>query len=39
MKLMQYQIDSFGKTDVGYIRTNNEDVFEIVADKQFFILA
>ncbi|MBS0650672.1 MAG: Stp1/IreP family PP2C-type Ser/Thr phosphatase [Verrucomicrobia bacterium] len=39
MKLMQYQTDSFGMTDVGHIRTNNEDVFEIVADKQFFILA
>lgn len=39
MKLMQYQIDSFGMTDVGYIRTNNEDMFEILGDKQFFILA
>lgn len=36
---MQYQIDSFGMSDVGYLRANNEDVFEIIADKQFFILA
>lgn len=39
MNLIHYPIESFGMSDVGNVRTNNEDVFDVVADKQFFVLA
>ncbi len=39
MKCMHYEIDSFGMSDIGNVRSNNEDLFEIVIDKHFFVLA
>ncbi len=37
--LMVYKTESFGMSDVGFIRKNNEDVFATISEKQFFILA
>ncbi len=39
MKFLQYQVDSFGLSDVGLTRPNNEDVFRIMNEKKFYILA
>ena len=39
MKLLPYKVESFGRSDIGLVRTNNEDVFRIVPEKQFYILA
>jgi protein phosphatase len=36
---MTYKIESWGMSDVGHVRTNNEDVFERISDQHFFILA
>ncbi|MBI3236456.1 MAG: serine/threonine-protein phosphatase, partial [Chlamydiales bacterium] len=36
---MQYQIESFGMTDVGKVRANNEDAFDILPNQSFFSLA
>ena len=36
---MQYQIDSCGMSNVGNVRVNNEDVFDTVIDKNFFVIA
>ena len=33
------KLESFGITNVGYVRSNNEDVFGVLAHKQFYILA
>ena len=34
-----FKIESFGKSDVGLIRNNNEDVFRELPKEKFFILA
>ena len=34
-----FKIESFGKSDVGLIRTNNEDSFRELPKEKFFILA
>ncbi len=34
-----YQLESFGLSHIGLARPNNEDVFETIPEKQFFILA
>jgi protein phosphatase len=34
-----FSIESFGKTDVGLIRNNNEDVFRELPKEKFFVLA
>lgn len=39
MKLLPYKIESYGLTNVGLVRPNNEDIFHIVPDKKFYILA
>lgn len=39
MKLMPYQIDSYGASHIGNVRSNNEDAFDLVSDKHFFSLA
>ena len=39
MTLMQYKIESWGMSDIGHVRLNNEDVFDHVTDQHFFILA
>lgn len=39
MNLSELTIESFGATDVGLVRLNNEDIWGRVSKKQFFILA
>lgn len=39
MKLMPQKIESYGLSDVGLVRPNNEDVFRVIPEKQFYILA
>jgi serine/threonine protein phosphatase PrpC len=39
VQLTSYKISSFGRSDIGLVRENNEDVWESLADQQFFILA
>ncbi len=39
MKVMPIKLESFGITDVGLIRSNNEDVWGVQPEKQFYILA
>lgn len=34
-----FTVESFGKSDVGLIRKNNEDVFRVLPKEQFYILA
>jgi protein phosphatase len=36
---MEYNIESFGMSDLGLVRQNNEDVFNAVPEKNFFALA
>lgn len=36
---MAYKLDSFGISDVGLVRKNNEDVWATLPEKQFFVLA
>jgi serine/threonine protein phosphatase PrpC len=36
---LMYQLESFGLSHIGLARSNNEDVFETIPEKQFFILA
>ncbi|MBY0529501.1 MAG: protein phosphatase 2C domain-containing protein [Rhabdochlamydiaceae bacterium] len=36
---MEYNIESFGMSDQGLVRQNNEDVFEALIEKNFFALA
>lgn len=36
---MPYKLESFGISDVGLVRKNNEDVWTVLPDKQFFVLA
>lgn len=38
-KLTSYRLESFGLTNVGHVRTNNEDSWKIVDEKNFFALA
>ena len=33
------QLESFGITDIGLCRANNEDAFASIAEKRFFVLA
>lgn len=37
--LFASRIESFGQSELGYVRTNNEDAWKIIHDKHFFILA
>lgn len=39
MKLMSFKLESFGISDIGLVRGNNEDVWMTLPEKQFFILA
>src|SRR5271154_973016 len=39
MKLLPHKVESYGLSDVGLIRPNNEDIFKILPEKQFFVLA
>ena len=39
MNLLQYTVEAYGLSDVGLVRPNNEDVFQILPDKKFYILA
>ncbi len=39
MKLLPYKVESFGISDIGLKRDNNEDVFRIVEEKRFYALA
>jgi serine/threonine protein phosphatase PrpC len=39
MKVMPVKLEIFGITHIGLVRNNNEDVWAVVAEKQFFILA
>jgi PPM family protein phosphatase len=39
MKLLPHKIESYGLSDVGLVRPNNEDVFRTIAKRQFYILA
>ncbi len=39
MNVMPFQLESFGISDIGLVRSNNEDVWAAVSEKQFFILA
>ncbi|MBS0604027.1 MAG: Stp1/IreP family PP2C-type Ser/Thr phosphatase [Verrucomicrobia bacterium] len=36
---MPFRLESFGISDIGLVRSNNEDVWAAVGEKQFFILA
>jgi PPM family protein phosphatase len=36
---MSFKVDSFGISDIGLIRGNNEDVWSALPEKKFFILA
>lgn len=36
---MPYKMESFGISDIGLVRGNNEDVWMVLPEKQFFILA
>lgn len=36
---MDISLESFGISDIGLIRSNNEDVFKALPDKRFYILA
>jgi serine/threonine protein phosphatase PrpC len=39
MEVMPFSIESFGISDVGLVRGNNEDVWTVLPEKKFFILA
>jgi serine/threonine protein phosphatase PrpC len=39
MKTLPYQLESFGISDIGLSRGNNEDVWNALAEKSFFALA
>jgi serine/threonine protein phosphatase PrpC len=39
MKLTSFKVDTFGLSDIGLVRSNNEDVWASVPHKHFFILA
>jgi serine/threonine protein phosphatase PrpC len=39
VQLTSYKIASFGRSDIGLVRENNEDVWESLADHHFYILA
>jgi PPM family protein phosphatase len=39
MMLLPHHVESYGLSDVGLVRPNNEDVFRILPEKQFYILA
>ncbi|MBI2810758.1 MAG: serine/threonine-protein phosphatase [Candidatus Melainabacteria bacterium] len=39
MKFTPSKVEYFGITDIGRVRTNNEDVWSQLPDKQFYILA
>lgn len=39
MKLLPHKVETYGLSDVGLIRPNNEDVFKVLPEKQFFVLA
>ena len=37
--LSTYKVSSFGRTDIGLVRQNNEDVWKSLSDHRFYILA
>jgi len=37
--LTSFQIDHFGISEIGLVRSNNEDVWSALPDKQFYVLA
>lgn len=39
MKLLPHKVESYGLSDVGRVRPNNEDVFRALSEKQFYVLA
>ncbi len=39
MQVMPYKLESYGISDIGLVRSNNEDVFAALNQKQFFVLA
>jgi PPM family protein phosphatase len=39
MKLMPFKMESFGISDIGMVRSNNEDVWTVLPEKLFYILA
>ncbi len=39
MNIMPFKIESFGISDIGLVRGNNEDVWMTVPEKKFYILA
>jgi serine/threonine protein phosphatase PrpC len=39
MKEISFKLQSFGITDIGLVRNNNEDVWAALPHKQFFVLA
>jgi PPM family protein phosphatase len=39
MKLLPHKVESYGLSDVGLVRPNNEDVFLVIPEKQFYVLA
>lgn len=39
MKLLPHKVESYGLSDVGLVRPNNEDVFRVLPEKQFYVLA
>jgi serine/threonine protein phosphatase PrpC len=39
MKLLPRKVESYGLSDTGLVRPNNEDVFRVIPEKQFYILA
>src|SRR3990172_5110459 len=38
MRLMPFHVDSFGCSDIGLVRKNNEDVWMCVPEKNFYLL-
>ena len=39
MKLLPHKVESYGLSDVGLVRPNNEDVFRVLPESQFYVLA
>jgi PPM family protein phosphatase len=39
MKVMPFKVESFGISDVGLVRSNNEDVWAVIPETQFYVLA
>jgi len=38
MRLMPFRVNSFGCSDIGLVRKNNEDVWQCVPEKNFYLL-